>query len=127
MGLPDHYDTQQGRKQLRASIVCAHEFMCDILDGRFDVGDPERTVRKLNERIFRFCTRDHDAKQLYQTTGIDPARAIVDHPQLDPSFRERRMPQMQDELAGRRRDRSVGGRQPALGLRRRPRDRGPER
>jgi hypothetical protein len=126
IGLPDHYDTTQGRKQLRASIMCAHEFMRDILDGRFDVPDRERTVRKLNERIFRFCTRDHDAKELYRATGIDPARAIIDHPQLDATFRERRLTQMRERLARRLRDRAADG---ELALRRqaRGRDRGPER
>ncbi len=95
-GLPGAYDTERGRKQLRASIVCAHEFMRDVLDGRLDAEDPVRTVRKLNERIFRFCTRDPHARELYRATGVDPARALLDHPHLEPAFREIRLPRMRE-------------------------------
>jgi hypothetical protein len=50
IGLPGFYDTEQGRKQLRLSILFAREFFLDVLDGRIDAEDPARTVLKLNER-----------------------------------------------------------------------------
>jgi hypothetical protein len=50
IGLPAFYDTEQGRKQLRVSILFACEFLLDVLDGRIDAEDPARTVLKLNER-----------------------------------------------------------------------------
>jgi hypothetical protein len=65
VGLPGYCDTEPGRKQLRASILCARECMLDVLDGRIDVEDPPRTALKLNERIFRFCMRDHHAKSSF--------------------------------------------------------------
>jgi hypothetical protein len=128
MGLPGSYDTDQGRKQLRASIVCAHEFMRDVLDGHFDFEDPPRTALKLNERIFRFCVHAHHAKGLLRATGIDPARALVDDPRLPRAFREQRLPQMRAELARRVAAPTVASRETPLPEPTRPRrGRGPER
>ena len=36
VGLAASYDTEQGRKQLRISILCAHEFLRDVLDRQMD-------------------------------------------------------------------------------------------
>jgi hypothetical protein len=101
VGLPRSYDTDQGRKQLRVSILFAREFLLGVLDGRIDAEDPARTVLKLNERIFRFCTRDHHAKELYRGKGVDPGEAIVDDARLPAAFREKRLPQMREQLAAR--------------------------
>ena len=49
-GLADAYDTARGRTQPEPSVVCAYEFMKDVLDGGFEFHDPKRTVLKLNER-----------------------------------------------------------------------------
>ena len=73
-GLANAYDTERGRTQLRASIVCAHEFMRDVLDGGFEFDDPQRTVLKLNERIFRFCMHDRDARELHRRHPDDRPR-----------------------------------------------------
>lgn len=108
VGLPGAYDTEQGRKQLRVSIVFAREFMLDVLNFRIEDEDPPRTVLKLNERIFRFCTRDRHAKELYRATGVDPAAAIVDDERLAPTFHERRLPQMREQLAARERPATSG-------------------
>jgi hypothetical protein len=109
VGLPGSYDTEQGRKQLRLSIVCAGAFLVDILDGRLDAEDPLRAVLKLNERIFRFAMRDHHAKELYRTTGVDPAESIVNDGRLPTAFRETRLPQMRKHLATRPRPASSSG------------------
>lgn len=109
VGLPGAYDTEQGRKQLRVSIPCAREYMLDVLAGRVEDDDPPRTVLKLNERVFRFCTRDRHAKELYRATGVDPAAAIVDDARLAPAFRERRLPQMREQLAARERPATSSG------------------
>jgi hypothetical protein len=101
VGLPADYDTERGRRQLRASILCARQYMLDLLGGRIDVEDPVRAVLKLNERIFRFATRDHHAKELYQRKGVDPADAIIDDARLPAAFREKRLPQMREHLAER--------------------------
>jgi hypothetical protein len=101
-GLASTYDTPQGRKQLAASIVCAREFLVDILDGRFPSDDPVRTVLKLNERIVRFCIQDRSARELHhRLPAMDPARALLDHARLPPEFRKRRLPQILAQLAAR--------------------------
>jgi hypothetical protein len=102
MGLAAQYDTEQGRKQLRASIVCAGEFLRDVLEGRMDAADPIRSVMKLNERVFRFATRDRDARELYRSRGVDPAAVLIDDDRLPPSFRSTRLPQMRVELGKRK-------------------------
>lgn len=101
VGLPGYYDTDQGRKQLRASILCAREFLRDVLDGQLEAEDPSRAVMKLNERIFRFATHDRHAKELYRTHHLDPAHALLDDARLPELFRTKRFPQMQELLAAR--------------------------
>jgi hypothetical protein len=101
VGLPDAYDNEHGRRQLRASILIAREFVRDLLDERIDAEDAVRATIKLNERIFRFCTRDRHAKELFRSSGVDPAVAIHDDPRLPAAFRERRLPQMREQLAAR--------------------------
>jgi hypothetical protein len=101
IGLPGSYDTKQGRKQLRVSILFAREFLLDVLDGRIDAEDPARTVLSLNERIFRFCLRDHHAKDLYRGSRVDPAAAILEDQRLPAAFREKRLPQIRDQLSSR--------------------------
>jgi len=104
VGLPGHYDTDQGRKQLRASIFFAREFLRDVLDERMEAEDPVRAVMKLDERIFRFATRDRHARELYRTRHVDPADALLDDERMPELFRTRRLPQMRDLLAARERD-----------------------
>jgi hypothetical protein len=108
VGLPGSYDTEQGRKQLRVSILFAREFLLDVLDGRIDAEEPARTVLQLNERIFRFCMRDHHAKELYRSRRVDPAAAIVGDARLPAAFREKRLPQMREQL-GKRSGGAVSG------------------
>ena len=101
VGLPGAYDTELGRKQLRLSILFAREFLLDVLDARVGADDPARTALKLNERIFRFCMRDHHAKDLYREKGIDPAAAILDDARLPAAFLEKRLPRLREQLAAR--------------------------
>ena len=101
VGLPGAYDTEQGRKQLRVSIVCAREYVLDVLDGRIDAEEPRRDISKVNERIFRFCMPDHPAKELNRTSRVDPAAAITDDARLPAAFRGRQLPQMREQLAFR--------------------------
>jgi hypothetical protein len=105
IGLAASYDTEQGRKQLRASILCAHEFLRDVLDGQMEADDPVRAAMKLNERVFRFAMRDRDARELHRSHGIDPADVVLDDDRLPAAFRSKRLPQMRAELG--RRERSV--------------------
>jgi hypothetical protein len=101
IGLPDYYNNEQGRKQLRASILSAREFLRDVIEGRMDAENPVRDVLKLNERIFRFCMQDSHATTLYRKGGVDPATSLLAHDLLPEMFRSRRWPQMQDRLGSR--------------------------
>jgi hypothetical protein len=101
VGLPGTYDTPQGRKQLRASIVCAREFLRDVLDAAFDADSPVEAVLALDERIFRFATRDRHGKALYSSGRGDPAEALLVDPRLPEAFRTKGYPQMQQQLAKR--------------------------
>jgi hypothetical protein len=101
VGLASYYDTDHGRRQLRASILCAHEFLRDVLDGKMEADDPSRAVLKLNERVFRFCIQDRHAKELYRASGVDPAAAMVIDDRLPEAFRAKRAPQLRALLDAR--------------------------
>ena len=104
VGLPGAYDTPQGRKQLRASILSAHEFIRDVIDGRLEADDPVRAAMQLNERVFRFATRDRHAKELYRASDVDPAAVMLEDARFPEPFRAKRLPQMRAQLAARERD-----------------------
>lgn len=102
VGLAAAYDTEQGRKQLRASILFAREFLRDVLDGAMEAENPARAVLKLSERIFRFSMSGH-AKELYRVSGVDTAAAMLADDRLPAAFRETRLPQMRAQLGARER------------------------
>jgi hypothetical protein len=90
------YDRPNAIKQLRAAVICAREFLRDVLDD----GDTKAVLR-LNERIFRFATRNLHAKAVLARHHIDPADAILVDDRLPEAFRGIRYPQMKAELARR--------------------------
>jgi hypothetical protein len=97
MGLPG-YRTKHALEQLRASVICAREFIRDMIDT-----DRVRVALTLNERVFTFCLKDRDGREVDAKHSIDPFEAVVaDDERLPARFRERRYPQMQRELASRR-------------------------
>jgi hypothetical protein len=95
-------------RQLEVSIACAREWSRYLLD---DDSSPERTraVLRINERIFRKCLRDMHFRAAELTLRIDPFEAVlVEHPVLPAQFRERRYPQMREQIEDRRgRDREA--------------------
>lgn len=102
MSLPG-YDTPHALKQLRAAVLCAREFLRDIL---LEFDKP-RDVLKLNERIFRFVTKNRHGRAVFPKFGIDPFDAVLLHDALPEPFRTRRYPQMQTTVA-RQRVRATG-------------------
>jgi hypothetical protein len=100
-----HHDDADSLKQLRASIIAAHEFLADLLDraaGDKDGGESKklkRAVLKLNERIFDFCTGNLHGKQIQGKYGVEPFDAILADPRLPSRFIEERLPQMQKKVA----------------------------
>ena len=97
MTLPG-YDSPAALKQLRLSVICAREFVRDMIET-----DRVRVALTLNERVFTFCLKDRDGREVDAKHSIDPFEAVVwDDDRLPTRFRETRYPQMQRELALRR-------------------------
>lgn len=97
---------QSGRiamDQLRRSVVCAREFSRFLLE---DQGAPEaervRAVLRLNERIYRKCLRDSAFRQVVEDYELDPFGAVLVDDRLPERFREKRYPQMVEQLGDRR-------------------------
>jgi hypothetical protein len=96
---------QQAMRQLDASIICAREWSRFLLDdGPRAERERIRGVLRLNERIFRKCVADLHFRALYAERGVDPFEAVLsDDDRLPAQFRERRYPQMLEQLGERRR------------------------
>lgn len=102
MGLPG-YRTKHALGQLRSSVTCTREFIRDTIET-----DRVRVALTLNERVFTFCLKNRDGREVHAKHGIDPFEAVVaDDDRLPARFREKRYPQMQRELALRRARRGV--------------------
>ena len=102
-GLPG-YDTPRALVQLRASIVCAREFVSDLLRmGRV------RPALDLAERVFHLCHDHLHAREVYVRFGVDPFDAVVPDARLPAAFCETRYPQMVARLTARRVTRPAGG------------------
>jgi hypothetical protein len=108
-----HKADELAMRQLAVSIVCTREWSRYLLD---DDPSPERAraVLRINERIFRKCTRDMHFRAADLGVDIDPFEAVlVEHSALPAQFRERRYPQMWEQLEDRRardrRNRAHGG------------------
>lgn len=91
-------------RQLEVSIVCAREWSRYILESKSVPSlDRVRAVLRINERIFRRCLRERAFRNVYHDHGADPFQAmLVEHRLLPERFRDRRYPQMQNQLKDRR-------------------------
>jgi hypothetical protein len=94
-------DDAHALAQLRTSIVIAREWSRFLLaDGSIVKRDRVRGVLRLNERIFGKCVRDLHFRQLFADRGIDPFDAVLeDDDRLPSAFRQRRYPQMCEQLS----------------------------
>jgi hypothetical protein len=94
-------DDAHALAQLRMSIAIAREWSRFLLaDCSISERDRVRGVLRLNERIFRKCVRDLHFRQLFADRGIDPFDAVLaDDDRLPSAFRERRYPQMREQLS----------------------------
>ncbi|MBK7580872.1 MAG: hypothetical protein IPI67_11760 [Myxococcales bacterium] len=90
------YDTPAARKQLRAAIYCAREFIAEAL-----AAGEVRQALKMSERIFKFSLKN-TAVRLAMDKNIDVFRAVQSHRAMPENFRKRRYPQMVVELAKER-------------------------
>jgi hypothetical protein len=95
-------------RQLKASIVCTREWSRFILD---DDQIPEeqrvRAVLRINERIFRRCSREKSFRDIVLDHRVKPFDALlIDDPRLPEAARERRYSQMSEQIEERlKRDR----------------------
>jgi hypothetical protein len=97
MGLPGYRSTHS-LQQLRVSVACARQYLRTLLDA-----SEVRAVLKLNERIFTFCIKNRDGREVHAKHGVDPFDAVVaDDDRLPTRFRETPHPQMQRELTAHR-------------------------
>ena len=97
--------TALGLDQLRMSVACAYEWTLRILDDESLTATARtRAALRLNERVFRRCLNDGGFRHVFLDHDVDPFGAVVqEHTLLPDRFTERRLPQMQEQLADRRR------------------------
>jgi hypothetical protein len=94
----EKYQNDQGLKQLRASILCLQTFLSEQLDE-----DNAKAVRKLNERIFRFCVDSEYPQKVFKRYGIEAFNAVPHaDARLPEQFRKRRHAQMLAQVTSRR-------------------------
>lgn len=89
--------------QLTRSIGCARAWSHHLL-GEESVSQIKRTraVLDLNERIFRKCIHSHVFRRLALDYEIEPFEAVLVDDRLPTKFRERRYPQMVEEIRAAR-------------------------
>jgi hypothetical protein len=88
------YRTRHGLNQLHASVLCAREYLRDLLDdGRV------RDVLDLNERIFNFCVKNMNGKRVHLHAEIEPFNAVLIDERLPLKFQTERYPQMCKHVA----------------------------
>lgn len=94
------YQNERGIRQARVSVLCAKEFLRDLLDA-----GETRAVLNLNERIFRFATTGA-RKDVVARFNIEPFEAVLVDERLPPEFERTRYPQMRRVLHQVREQRS---------------------
>lgn len=85
--------------QLRRSIECAREWSRYLLSDE-SVSKTRRTraVLDLNERIFRKCIHSHAFRRMAVEHDTEPFDAVLVDDRLPANFRERRYPQMVEQI-----------------------------
>lgn len=84
--------------QARASIVCAREFIRELVD----LGEV-RSALRLCERVYAHARSNSHARAAFAKHGLDAFAAVTPWPGLPARFLATRLPQMQRLLAARRR------------------------
>jgi hypothetical protein len=89
------YRTDHGLRQLRAAVVCAHEYLRDM------AATETKTVLKWNENIFQFRVR-RPGRRIAAEHQVDVFTAVLADDRLAPMFMSRRYPQMIEAVEGLR-------------------------
>jgi hypothetical protein len=85
-------------KQLRAAILCAREFLADLVSAQ-----KAREVYGWNEHIFSYA-RSRQGIEIYKKYRIDVFKAVLVDDRLDEKFRRLRYPQMREQVQSKRRN-----------------------
>jgi hypothetical protein len=93
----DKYRTAHGFSQVRASILCARQYLLDMLED--NTPDAFERVRGWDERIFRFRTKNQAGKRIALDYGIDVFDAVVIDPRMGDKFLTVRHPPMAAHVA----------------------------
>lgn len=89
--------------QLRRSVICAREYSRSLLDARsVPRAERVRAVLNLNERIFKKCVNDRRFRDVALDYDVDPFEAVLLDDRLPSEFRERRYPQMVEQVTSQR-------------------------
>jgi len=90
--LPDQYNTDRGRRQADASVICAHAYLFEL--AHKGTAAAAKLTRHWNERIFRFRTKNDVGRSLADTYKIDVFSAVLLDSRLGEKFVTVRYPQM---------------------------------
>jgi hypothetical protein len=90
----DGYQSERALNQLRAAIICARQYVVDLIAS----GNLVR-ARDSNEEIFDIA-RWKAGPRVFAEHGIDVLKALVVDPALDPKFLTKRYPAMLGQIAG---------------------------
>lgn len=91
------YRDEHGLSQLRAAIVCAREYVRELLDR-----DSVKAARKLNERCFRFSRYNDGAQRVFERHRIETFEGVLVDERLGEKFVSTRYPQMRAEVERKR-------------------------
>ena len=96
------YRTVHALQQLKASVLCAREFLLDLsTDPGVDERERRRAVLGHYEDVFDLCVSTR-GRQVQHFWEIDPFDVVLPLDALPEKFRTVRYPQMASELARRR-------------------------
>lgn len=87
------YDTEHARRQLRAAIMCARQYVLELAESAELV-----RARNANEEIFKIA-RWKAGPRVFVRHHIEIFSAAVPHPALHPRFLHERYPRMVAEIA----------------------------
>lgn len=98
--IAEKYDTEHGRRQLAASIVCVRRYAIDLVERQ---GEPVREALRIFSRVFEYCMHDENATRAARM-GFDPFEVVTAaHPVLPANFEQKCLPRWRSALEKRRR------------------------
>lgn len=94
--LGEKYNTEHGRAQLRASVVCLRHFVLEMAH------TDAREARDICKKVYRYARGNDVARQVYRDLQVDPFDAVPHDRVLGDLFFEECYPRWRDDLRHRR-------------------------